>query len=281
MKVWTWQTPSVRWTEKNTEDVIQPRLREIDRFFFVTRKRRLFTEECSLQTELRVVLRKWVRSWVTQTLQTSLVRFFRVRLTRGKRRSPKRMVEFLGAVRTRTSSALCVVTLFADDVFEKSLLELGTADECEDTVARRMGEVNSALETCGLRQNAVKLVILPNHRRTVENRKFSREKQECQIKPSHRFLGFVYPAMLSMGAEIYQRIWATNRGRELHGMWWHKRVPFKIKRTLFGGAVCGASLNCRDAWRKCSALSCSARPPGKDRTTQGLSALAKCGKGGG
>ena len=196
--------------------MIQPRLREIDRFFFVTRGRRLFTEECWLQTELRVVLRKWVRSWVTKTLQTSLVRFFMVRLTRGKRRSPKRMVDFLGAVRTRTSSALCVVTLFADDVFEKSLLELGTADECKHTVARRMGEVNSALETCGLRQNAVKLVILPNHRRTVENRKFSKEKQECQIKPSHRFLGFVYPAMLSMGAEIDQRIWATNRGRELH-----------------------------------------------------------------
>ena len=29
---------------KNTEDVIQPRLREIDRFFFITRGRRLFTE---------------------------------------------------------------------------------------------------------------------------------------------------------------------------------------------------------------------------------------------
>ena len=44
----------------------------------------------------------------------------------------------------------CGVTLFADDVFEKSLLELGTADECEHTVARRMGEVNSALETCAV-----------------------------------------------------------------------------------------------------------------------------------
>ena len=44
------------------------------------------------------------------------------------------------------------VTLFADDVFEKSLLELGTADECEHTMARRMGEVNSALETYGLRK---------------------------------------------------------------------------------------------------------------------------------
>ena len=97
------------------------------------------------------------------------------------------------------------VTLFADDVVEKSLLELGTADECEHTVARRMGEVNSALETCGLRQNSGKLVILRNLRRTVENRKFSRKKQEYQIKASHRFLGIVYLVMLSMGAEIDQR----------------------------------------------------------------------------
>ena len=37
-------------------------------------------------------------------------------------------------------------------------------------------------------------------------------------------------------------IWATNRAlRELHGMWWNKRVPYKIKRTLFRGAVYGAS----------------------------------------
>ena len=43
MKVWTWQTPLDRWRE-NTEDVIQPRLREIDIFFFITRGRRLFTE---------------------------------------------------------------------------------------------------------------------------------------------------------------------------------------------------------------------------------------------
>ena len=82
-----------------------------------------------------------------------------------------------------------------------------------------MGEVNSALETCGLRQNAGKLVILPNLRRTVENRKFSRSKQEYQIKASHRFLGIVCLAMLSMGAEIDKRIWATNRAcRELYGM---------------------------------------------------------------
>ena len=137
----------------------------------------------------------------------------------------------------------CGGTLFADDVFEKSLLELGIAEECECTVARRMNEANSALETCGLRQNDGKLVILPNLRRTVENRKFSRSKQEYQKKASHRFLGIVYPAMLSMGAEIDQRIWATNRAwRELHGMWWNKKVPYKIKRTLFRGAVCGASL---------------------------------------
>ena len=133
-----------------------------------------------------------------------------------------------------------------------------------------MGEVNSALETCGLRQNAGKLVILSDLRRTVENRQFSRSKQEYQIKASHRFLGIAHPATLSMGAEIDQRILATNRAwRELHGTWWNERVSFKIKRTLFRGAVCGASFttfDCRDAWRKSSALSCSARPPGKDQT---------------
>ena len=86
-------------------------------------------------------------------------------------------------------------------------------------------------------------MILPNLWRTVENRKFSRKKQEYQIKSSHRSLGIVYPARLSMGAEIDQRIWATNRAwRELYGMWLNKRVPYKIKRTLFRGAVCGASL---------------------------------------
>ena len=128
----------------------------------------------------------------------------------------------------------CGVTLFADDVFEKGLLEMGTADECEHKLARRMGEVNSALETCGLRQNAGKLVILPNLRRTVENRKFSRRKQEHQIKASHRFLGTVYPAMLSMGAEIDQRIWATNRAwRELCGMWWNMKMPYKSNGRSF------------------------------------------------
>ena len=140
-----------------------------------------------------------------------------------------------------------------------------------------MGEVNSALETCGLRQNAGKLVILPNLRRTVENRKFSRRKQEYQIKASPRFLGIVYPAMLSMGGEIDQRIWATNRARrEPYGVWWNKKVPYKITRTLFRGAVCEASLTRLTALlpstaemlgEKSSALSCSARPPWKDKTT--------------
>ena len=63
----------------------------------------------------------------------------------------------------------CGVTLFADDVFEKNLLAVGTADNCERTVGRRMDAVNEALESCGLKQNA---------RRTVENRRFSRSKQE-------------------------------------------------------------------------------------------------------
>ena len=55
-----------------------------------------------------------------------------------------------------------------------------------------------------------------------------------------RYLGISYPAMLSV---IDLRMWATNRDwRGLYGMWWNKRVPYKIKRTLFRGAVYGSSL---------------------------------------
>ena len=162
MKVWTWQTPLVRWTQKNTEDVIQTRLREIDRFFFIIRGRRLFTE---------VLAPDGIASGLAQ-----------LGLFMGDKNAPdefgavlqgaidiqKEWWHLLGAVSLRTSECSCGVTLFADDVFEKGLLEKGTADECEHTVARRMGEVNSALETCGLRQNARKLVILPNLRRVLE-----------------------------------------------------------------------------------------------------------------
>ena len=148
-KVWTWQTPSVRWIEKNTEDVIQPRLRQIDRFFFITRGRRLFTE---------VLAPDGIVSGLAQ-----------VGLFMGDKKAPDEFGAVLqGAIDTWQASVTkrnggisgrspyedversCGVTLFVDDVFEKSLLELGTADECEHTVARRMGEVNSALETCGL-----------------------------------------------------------------------------------------------------------------------------------
>ena len=157
---------------------------------------------------------------MTKTLQTSLVRFFRA-INTWQASVTKKNGGIFGRSPYEDVERSCGVTLFADDVFEKSLLELGTADECE----------HPALENCGLR----------NLRRTVENRKVSRKKQEYQIKASHRFLGIVYPAMLSMGAEIDQRIWATSRaGRELYGMWWNKRVPYKIK--LFRGAVCRASL---------------------------------------
>ena len=72
-------------------------------------------------------------------------------------------------------------------------------------------------------------------------------------------------------------------------MWWNKRVPYKIKRTLFRGAVSSLHFSimtettfvCRGAWKKSSARSCSERPHGKDKTIEGLSALAKGGKGGG
>ena len=55
-----------------------------------------------------------------------------------------------------------------------------------------------------------------------------------------RQLGITYPAMLSV---IDLRMWATNCDwRELYDMWWNKTVPYKIKRTLFRGAVYGSSL---------------------------------------
>ena len=74
-------------------------------------------------------------------LQTSLVRFFKVRLTHGKLRSPKKTGGIHGRNPYEDAERSCGVTLFAGDVFEKSLLEKGTADGCEHTVARRMGEV--------------------------------------------------------------------------------------------------------------------------------------------
>ena len=214
-------------------------------------------------------------------LQTSLVRFLKGAIDKWQASVTIKNGGIYGCSPYEDVERSCGVTLFADDVFVLSLVEKGTVDECEHTVARRMGEVNSALETCGLRQNAGKLVILPNLRRTVENRKFSRSKQEYQIKASHRFLGIVYLAMPSMGAEIDQRIWATNRAwREFCGMWWNKKVPYKIKQTrasLHFSFTTQTTCDCRDAWRKSSELSCSARPPGKDQTTQGPSALAECG----
>ena len=189
-----------------------------------------------------MVLRKWVCLWVTKRSRRVWC-VFQCAIDTWQPSVTKKNGGMFGRSPYEDVDRSCGVTLVADDVFEKSLLELGTADECEHTVAKRVGEVNSALETCGSRQNAGKLVILPNLRRTVENRKFSRRKQECQIKASHRFLGIVYRAMLSMGADIDQRIWAPKRAwRELYGMWWNKKVPYKIKRTLFRGAVCGASL---------------------------------------
>ena len=160
----------------------------------------------------------------------------------------KKMVELLGAVCTRTASAH-VGSHSSKTMFLKRVCWFWAQ---RTNVNIRQGEC-SALEICGLRLNAGKLVILPNLRRMVENRKFSRRKQEYHIKASHRFLGIVYPAMLSMGAEIDQRIWATKSAwRELYGMWWNKRAPYHFS------FMTETTFDCRDAWRKSSVLSCSA-----------------------
>ena len=89
---------------KNPEDVIQPRLREIDRFFFITLGRRLFTE---------VLAPDGIASGLAQVglfmgdknAPDEFGAVFQVRSTSGKLRSPKRMAAFTGAARMRTSSA--------------------------------------------------------------------------------------------------------------------------------------------------------------------------------
>ena len=102
LHTWHWQ----HWVagHKNTEDVIQPRLREIDRFFFITRGQRLFTE---------VLAPDGIASGLAQVglfmgdknAPDEFGAVFRVRLTSGKHRSPKRMAAFIGAARMRTSRA--------------------------------------------------------------------------------------------------------------------------------------------------------------------------------
>ena len=162
MTVWTWQTLLDRWTE-NTEDVIQPRLREIDRFFFITRGRRLFTE---------VLAPDGIASGLAQVglfdknAPDEFGAVFQGAIDKWQASLTKKNGGIHGRSPYEDVERSCVVTLFAVQ---------GTADECEHTVTR-MGEVSSALETCGLRQNDAKLVILPNLRRTVENRKFSRSR---------------------------------------------------------------------------------------------------------
>ena len=199
---------------KATEKAIQPRLRDIDKFFFLTRGRRLFTE---------VLAPNGIASGLAQVGlfmgDKNVLDVVQGAIDNWQETVTKENGGIFGCSPYEGRERSCGVTLFADDVFEKSLMDVGTADNCERTVGRRIDAVNEALESCGLKQNAGKLVILPNLRKTVENRRFSRSKQEYQIKASHRFLGIVYPAMLSMGAEIDQRIWATNRAwKELCGM---------------------------------------------------------------
>ena len=105
-------------TEKNTEDVIQPRLREIDRFFFITRGRRLFTEVLAPDGIASGLAQVGLFMGDKKRSRRVWCGFFMVRLTRGKLRSPKRMVEYLGAARMRTSSAP-VGTHFSQTMFLK------------------------------------------------------------------------------------------------------------------------------------------------------------------
>ena len=130
-----------------------------------------FLRGCWLPVALQAALRRWCCSWATKNAPDECG------------------IVFHGAVRQLAGydemERSCGVTLFADEVLEKNLLEVSTADNCERTVGKRMDAVNEALESCGLKQNAEKLVVSPNLRRTVENRRFSRSKTAA---PDQRLL---------------------------------------------------------------------------------------------
>ena len=224
-------------------------------------------------------------------LQTSLVRVFQGAIDTWQASVTKKNGGIFGRSPHEDVECSCRITLFADDVFEKSLLEKGTADECEHTLARRMGDVNSALETCGLRQTAGKLVILPNLQRTkIESSREASRSTRSRLPP-------VFWPLSILPCSRWVRKLISGYGLQI--------APGESSTECGGTRGCAtrsighpsvarcaeppsrASLHDRDYLRlqrcleKSSARSCSERPHGKDKATKGPSALAKCGKSGG
>ena len=61
------------------------------------------------------------------------MRFFQGAIDKRQASVTKQNGGIYGRMPSEDVERSCAVTLFADDVFEKSLLEKGTADECEHT----------------------------------------------------------------------------------------------------------------------------------------------------
>ena len=193
--------------------MIQPRLREIDRFFFITRARRLFTEvlvpDAITSGPAHVGLFKG-----GENAPDDFGAVFQGAIDMWQDLVTKKNGGIFGRSPHEVDERSCGVTLFADDVFEKSLVEKGTADGRGEFSAGDLRFATKRRETGDPAQS-------PEDGRKS---KVLAKQAGVQIKASHRFLGIVYPLMLSMGAKIDQRTWATNRvWRELQGMWWNKQ----------------------------------------------------------
>ena len=175
----------VRLERQATEDVIQLRLRDIDKFFFVTRGRRLFTEvlapdgiasglaqvglfmgDKNAPDEFGVVFQEAIDTWqATVTKENGGI---------------------FGSSPCEDAERSCGVTLFADDVLEKSLLEKGTADECEQTVDGRLDAVLSRWNLVAYGRTRASWRSCPIFERRKKPTVLS-TKEEYQIKASHRY----------------------------------------------------------------------------------------------
>ena len=82
-----------------------------------------------------MVLSKWVCTWAIRTIRDEFGAVFQGVIDKWQTSVTKKKGGTHGRSPYEDVERSCGVTLFADDVFEKSLLEKGTADECEHTVA--------------------------------------------------------------------------------------------------------------------------------------------------
>ena len=109
-----------------TEKTIQPRLRDIDKFFFITRGRRLFTDVLAPDGIASGLAQVALFMGDTNAPDEFGV-FFQEALDTWQETVTKQNGGIFGRSPFEETERLCGVTLFADDVLEKSLLREGTA----------------------------------------------------------------------------------------------------------------------------------------------------------